>query len=82
MIMDSGFIIAGMPVSVITCCLRAVSCRRLFARLQHCTAGWVSKKHQYGLCIGEIEDLGFLTCIPFCCPLKVKRVDEIIVVKK
>lgn len=82
MIMDSGFIIAGMPVSVVTCCLRPVRCRRLFARLQHCISGWGSRKQQYSLCTGEIEGLGFLTCISFCSPLKVKRVDEVIVVKK
>lgn len=83
--MDSGFITACMSVFVVMCCLRPVRCRRLFTRLQHCRVSksdWVSKKHQYSLCIGETEDLGFLTCIPFRSPLKVKRVDEIIDVNK
>lgn len=44
--------------------------------------GWVSKNQQYSLCTGEREGLGFLICISFRSPLKVKSVDEVTVVKK
>lgn len=79
--MDNGFINAGMPVSGVTCCLRPVRCRRLFARLQHCPSDWVSKNQQNSLCIGTQRVLDFPHPSPSALLWR-SRVDEVIVVKK